>query len=368
MRVGIFHTAFIGDVTWLGLLVEGLWQAGHEVVVITKPACVELFENDERVQTVLKVKKQKGLKKILSIQKIGSQLEALSLDILLCAHRSLTSALIGAASGIKKRIGFSTAAGGFLYSELRPWDGTVHESLRYLNLAPDWLVPAAVQNELRLYGRSILKAKHNLGAFSEKFPEFFSTVEPYFVVSPGSVWATKKYSVSHLADVVVELLATYPQHRCVINGGPGDESDVGELVNFLKKQNESMMPRIFNGLGLLSVGDMVSLLRRADFSISNDSGPAHVANAVNCPVVAIYGPTPIDTGLVPVGQLAEIVQFNKLHPHSKLACQPCSAHGQKQCPLGHHRCMTDVPARVVVGAVKTLLEKRDFYSVSEGSL
>lgn len=366
MRVGVFHTAFIGDVAWLGLLVEGLWQAGHEVVIITKPACSDLFENDERVQTVIKVKKQNGIKKILSIQRIGAQLNALSLDILLFAHRSFTSSLIGAASGVKKRIGFSNSVGRFLYSELREWDSSTHESLRYLNLAPEWLVPHSIQTELRKYGRSILKAKHNLAKFSSKFPDFFSTVEPYFVVSPGSVWATKKYSVSHLARVVADLLTTYSQHRCVVNGGPGDEGDVDELMLRLKNDHTIVFPRVFNGVGLLSVGDMISLLRRADFSISNDSGPAHVADAVNCPVVAIYGPTPIDTGLIPIGPLTEIVQFNKLNMYSKLDCQPCSAHGQRHCPLGHHRCMNDLPAQAVVSAVKTLIEKRDFYSVSEG--
>jgi heptosyltransferase-1 len=53
-----------------------------------------------------------------------------------------------------------------------------------------------------------------------------------------------------------------------------------------------------------SVGEMVALVRRAALVIAGDSGPLHLAAALERPVVGIYGPTdPARTGPYGVGTL-----------------------------------------------------------------
>lgn len=72
--------------------------------------------------------------------------------------------------------------------------------------------------------------------------------------------------------------------------------------------------------------------------ITNDSGPLHVATALAIPSVSIFGPTDPERTVIPGA--SHVVR-------STLSCQPCY---QRQCPLGHHRCMTDVSVDEVFSA------------------
>lgn len=72
--------------------------------------------------------------------------------------------------------------------------------------------------------------------------------------------------------------------------------------------------------------------------ITNDSGPLHVATALAVPSVSIFGPTDPERTVIPGA--TRVVRRT-------LACQPCY---QRECPLGHHRCMADVSVDEVFNA------------------
>ena len=73
-----------------------------------------------------------------------------------------------------------------------------------------------------------------------------------------------------------------------------------------------------------------AVLKASDLLVTNDTGPAHVAAAVGCPVVVIFGPTnPVTTR--PFSTTAEVVR----RPPD---CAPCML---RDCPIDH-RCMTAV--------------------------
>ena len=61
--------------------------------------------------------------------------------------------------------------------------------------------------------------------------------------------------------------------------------------------------------------EMIEWLRAVDLLITNDTGPMHVAAALNKPVVALFGPTdPRRTG--PYGQIDRVLRLD-------LPCSPC---------------------------------------------
>jgi heptosyltransferase-2 len=65
----------------------------------------------------------------------------------------------------------------------------------------------------------------------------------------------------------------------------------------------------------------------------NDSGPLHLASAMNAPVTAFFCSTVPSFGFGPLSDDSEIKETTE-----KLDCRPCGIHGFKTCPKGHFKC------------------------------
>jgi ADP-heptose:LPS heptosyltransferase len=83
----------------------------------------------------------------------------------------------------------------------------------------------------------------------------------------------------------------------------------------------------------LSLKQLPGLLKHAALVISSDSGPMHLARAVNAPLVGIFMQTCPSLGFSPVPGPKCLVLSQAL------PCKPCSLHGQNSiCPEGHFNC------------------------------
>ncbi len=79
--------------------------------------------------------------------------------------------------------------------------------------------------------------------------------------------------------------------------------------------------------------DLPGILSLASAVISTDSGPMHLARAVNTPLAAIFLQTAPSLGFSP------IPADNVMVISEDLPCKPCSLHGQMEiCPEGHFKC------------------------------
>ncbi|MFN8533743.1 MAG: glycosyltransferase family 9 protein [Dehalococcoidia bacterium] len=106
-----------------------------------------------------------------------------------------------------------------------------------------------------------------------------------------------------------------------------------------------------NLAGETTVGALIGLLSLATAVASGDSGPLHLAEALGRPVIAIHGPSdPRISGPRRADSL--VIRLN-------LPCSPCyDASYPAECPLGHHRCMRDLPSSLVASALEPLLPLR----------
>lgn len=355
MRVGIFHTAFIGDVALLGLLIDALAQNDLKPVLFTRKSAAQLFAGDVRLDKIVVVDKGKSIAE--KVRRAGQNARLVShehLDIILVPHLSFYSAFLCRMAGVRRRVGFDRSQGNLLFTHHVPWKAEDHESVRYLSLFPAELDRVAACEKLRRAPWGFLKNDGELKKFSEIYTKFFDDGAPFFVVSPGSVWPTKCYPIESYASVVVSLLRKNAALRCVVSGSLDEAAQNARLVHLVGKMDGALKDRVFDASSVLPLVDLVSLMRKANFVLCNDSAPVHIASGVNVPTIAIYGPTPIDTGMTPLAQKHKIVYYSR-DSNDTLECQPCSAHGAKTCPLGHHMCMKDLSPDVVVREVCRLL-------------
>jgi heptosyltransferase-2 len=97
----------------------------------------------------------------------------------------------------------------------------------------------------------------------------------------------------------------------------------------------------------LSIGLTKAAVRRCSLLVTTDSGPRHFATAFGVPVVTLFGPTHI--------AWTRTHHPRAIHLQHRLPCGPCQ---KPVCPLGHHRCMTELSPDMVFRACERLLGAR----------
>jgi heptosyltransferase-2 len=123
--------------------------------------------------------------------------------------------------------------------------------------------------------------------------------------------------------------------RPIVLGSAGETPLAGEMIAVAGAA-------VIDATGRLSLLASAELLSRCMLLVTNDSAPQHLASAMGTPTVTVFGPTVPEFGFGPLAPGARVAG------HPTLSCRPCHPHGPAVCPLGHWRCMRDLPATAVL--------------------
>lgn len=113
----------------------------------------------------------------------------------------------------------------------------------------------------------------------------------------------------------------------------GDRKDSVVCKEFTKTLKWS--GPILDFSGQLSLIENAVILKHAVFLMSNDSSLGHIAEAVDTPVLVLFGPTVEGFGFAP--RKKESRAFSSL-----LGCRPCSKHGKAPCRFGDKLCFLQI--------------------------
>ena len=161
----------------------------------------------------------------------------------------------------------------------------------------------------------------------------------FAVLAPGAEFGdAKRWPERHW--VRLGLLLRARGLRPVLLGAAGDRPVTGRIAAQIATETAAGGaadgPAAVDLAGRLRIDEAADLMSAACVAVSNDSGLMHVAAAVGCPVVAIYGSTsPRHTP--PLAERARLVSLD-------LACSPCFA---RRCPLGHRDCLEKLAPELV---------------------
>jgi lipopolysaccharide heptosyltransferase II len=156
----------------------------------------------------------------------------------------------------------------------------------------------------------------------------------YIVAHCGATATSRRYPAERFARAVAMLVARFGP---VYLTGSSDEFALVDDVCRMAGAGA------LNLAGKLSIGEMAALVGDAAILVSNNTGPVHMAAALQTPVVVLYALT------------------NPQHtpwqvPHRVLNRDvPCRNCYQSSCPRADHPCLAQVEPREIVAAVQQLL-------------
>jgi ADP-heptose:LPS heptosyltransferase len=145
------------------------------------------------------------------------------------------------------------------------------------------------------------------------------------------------------ADYFAQLADSFAQRfhaQILLTGSPGEEATVGAVA-------EQMMTQPLNLAGKTSLGGLAALISELDVFVSNDTGPAHIATAVDTPSITIFGPADHR-------RWASLDQTRHRIVRHAVECSPC---GYWQCPIDH-RCLRLIQPESVIEVAAGLLRVR----------
>ncbi len=338
-RVLVAQTGFLGDVILTTPLIAELRRrlAPELIAVLTTPQARPLLEAHPAIDRVLVDAKRASGKGVLGLLHTARRLRAERFTLAAAPHKSLRTALLLALAGIPQRVGFRQSPGWFLYHRTAIRDCQRHEVERILCLMRAFGVEPE-ECERRPFVASTEAARANAQQILREAN--IQAGDPFFIVCPGSVWPTKRWTISGYAELVRQLTRRYG--KVLLCGGP-DDAPVAQAV-YEQSRGVSI-----NLVGRADLQTFMALVDHARVVISNDSAPMHVAVARNVPVVAIFCATTPSLGYGPYSERAVVVEKKELF------CRPCSRHGTMTCPRGTEDCMRSITVDDVLAGVGRLL-------------
>ena len=320
----VFQTAFLGDVVLTTPIFKNIKAhfKNAKVTALVIPGNAPVISGNPYVDSVITYDK-KGGKGAKSFLDTLSEVKCQNFDLVFSLHRSFRTSLMLYLSRIPVRIGFSDSAGSFFYTDTVKRDMTAHDVKRNLSI----LNGAGIKEDDISDELLVTYSDADKKSLEEKMGARESLTEKHesaIVVSPGSVWATKRYPHESYAEVI-KMLKADGRFDIVLSGGKDDIAIADEIVKLAGGG-------IINLTGKTTLKELAALLDSAALMITNDSGPLHIAASFNTPIVAIFGATTTNLGFAPYNKNSVVVE-------KELDCRPCGKHGGMKCPITTFDCM-----------------------------
>ncbi len=167
---------------------------------------------------------------------------------------------------------------------------------------------------------------------------------PYIVVNPNAsdLLLERRWPTEYVIEAVTQVVSA--GHQVALIGSGGESDYVRSLFNRLPVEVQA---GVVNTAGRLKLGEMLALLEGAACVLTNDSGPMHMAVALERATVCLFGPAnPEHYGQ----KLPNVVIF-----YSPVFCSPCLYEADRPPCGGHNICMQRISPAPVVQAVLRLL-------------
>jgi predicted lipopolysaccharide heptosyltransferase III len=295
-----------------------------------------LLDGHPDVDNVITVER----KSTTSRARVARLLRSMHYDVAYNLHGGTTATFLTRATGARHRVGFADYRYNRLYNHQAPspielWGREkIHSVEQQLALLGWTGVPVSDLPGTRLAvtseaAASVAAKLHSAGLDQAK---------PLALIHPAAAFDTKQWATENFARIAEQLT-----DRGFVVAAVTGPSESRVLFDLKQSSHASIA-----GFADLSLPEVTALASRARLFVGNDSGIAHIAAAVNCPSVVIFGSSNVTHWRPWTNAPAEVVR-------EELACQPCPGYtcGEFDQP----ECIRRVPVRKVADAIERVLSQ-----------
>jgi heptosyltransferase-2 len=323
-RILIVAPSWVGDAILSEPLVAVLREPLEEPIVdvLAPPWCASVYARMRGVGRIIESPFAHRELALARRRQIASELRTHAYTRAFVLPNSFKSALIPWLARIPRRVGYAGEMRRALLTEARRTDRKTLPRLvdRFVALAvpkgrlvPTPPAPVLVPNAA------------NAGAAMRALT--LSTHRPIAILCPGAEFGpAKRWPSEHFITLARRLLDD--GYAVWLLGSPNDQAAANPIA--------AAVAGVRDLTGRTDLGTAIDLLSVASVVVSNDSGLMHAAAAVGRPLLALFGSSsPAYTP--PLSPLAQIARID-------IECSPCF---QRECPLGHFKCMRELdPERI----------------------
>lgn len=314
---------WIGDAVMTEPLMRRLAARGERLTVGALPWVAPVYRAMPQVAQVVEFAFPRGGLQFKARRQLARELQG-RFETAYVLPNSFKSALLPILAGIPKRVGYlGEARVGVLTHRLKNPKGKPPMVAFYSALSGEAGIEAD-QPQLSLPEGEPARVAQAQGL----------ALQGFYTFAPGAEFGgSKRWPAAHYAQLARQLDAP------VVLLGSGKDAPVCEEIA------QGAPGRCLNLAGKTALMDAFALIAGARAMVSNDSGLMHVAAAFGLPQVALFGSSsPRHTP--PLNARAQVIWLKDDPSYQPpLDCAPCF---ERECPLGHQRCLNDIaPERVL---------------------
>ncbi|MFY4810958.1 lipopolysaccharide heptosyltransferase I [Aliarcobacter butzleri] len=281
-RIAIIKLSAMGDIIHAMVALQYIKKQYPNLKIdwFVESAFAGVLENNPDINEIIKldlksIKKDK--KEIINQIKLIKKYKTNSYDLVIDAQGLIKSAIVSFFLG-KSRVGFSKNStreklASFFYTkkvDIAYDKNAIERNVKVLSQALNF----EITKDDILNKKPFLFYKNE----NEVIYEYLSKDKKNVLFVIGASWPSKMYSKEKFAKIINNL-----DENCLITWGNEAEKDIADFIANISKAK--VLPK-------LDLNSLKAIMSKVDLVIGNDTGPTHMAWALNIPSITLFGNTP----------------------------------------------------------------------------
>ncbi|WP_323597444.1 lipopolysaccharide heptosyltransferase I [Aliarcobacter butzleri] len=281
-RIAIIKLSAMGDIIHAMVALQYIKKQYPNLKIdwFVESVFAPILENNPDINEIIKldlksIKKDK--KEIINQIKLIKKYKTNSYDLVIDAQGLIKSAIVSFFLG-KNRVGFSKNStreklASFFYTkkvDIAYDKNAIERNVKVLSQALNF----EITKDDILNKKPFLFYKNE----NEVIYEYLSKDKKNVLFVIGASWPSKMYSKEKFAKIINNL-----DENCLITWGNEAEKDIADFIANISKAK--VLPK-------LDLNSLKAIMSKVDLIIGNDTGPTHMAWALNIPSITLFGNTP----------------------------------------------------------------------------